>query len=383
MEQWAEVCLQEIADIGVRNSLHRDVYLENNEIVTHTTLADCPIVSGGHPALEISQAHKRYDLYPSSTILVSLGRFSSGIGLLEVEAYAEKNICAIGVHSKYVFPEYVFHALRWQSLKRKERWSQGRLRDLIIFLPPLATQRHIIDFMSKIDSITQKHEKVISLASQYTRAQYGEMIEKGLYSQPVYTIGEVVEHIEVGRRLPRDLLPSGTFALKGTPTNYSRYRVSELANENGTDPAIFNSSVLAYPNDLLWYRRSDEHTAEPIIVHQGGRPIAISNDWIRLVPSSNKVVKEFLAKFLEVNYGNSKALFQYKNSQEITDIISQMRIAIPSLHDQQMFASVASMTDAIIVNSRVVLDKLQFLYEAKLDEFFSSNTSMKGVSFDR
>ncbi|KQL43899.1 hypothetical protein AN963_20785 [Brevibacillus choshinensis] len=76
-------------------------------------------------------------LYPKGTILVSLGRYSRGVGMLKEVALAEVKICGLRANVNDVLPEYLFHVLRWYRMKQEDRWSQRQLKSLPIPLPPL------------------------------------------------------------------------------------------------------------------------------------------------------------------------------------------------------------------------------------------------------
>ncbi|WHY65012.1 restriction endonuclease subunit S [Neobacillus sp. SuZ13] len=365
MEYWQQVPLQDIAKIGIKCSLSRNEYFEKIQVVNHRTLSKYPVISSESQINEKSDPQKQYNLYPSGTILVSLGRFSHGIGLLEIEAYVEKSVCAVYVNSEYVLPEYLFHVLRWHQMKHKERWNQRWLSNLIITLPPKMKQKYIINLMSKIDSIKRKHENLILLASQYTLAQYGEIIEKGLHSEPISTLGQFVEKIEIGRKVQPNLLQSGTFVLKGKPKKYFENCLLEVKQGNG---GSLYPNVIAHKDDLLWYRYSDEQTFKPVRIHRWEMPVAISNEWIRLKPLQ-KISNEFLAKYLEVNYHHSKFIFQNKSRKEIIDILSDLSIKIPSIQNQQIFSSITVKASKIIADSRIAIEKMQLLYETYFDEF--------------
>ncbi|GFZ94139.1 hypothetical protein GCM10008018_45720 [Paenibacillus marchantiophytorum] len=369
VEDWQGVPLQEISTIGISTSLSRNLNIDKTQVVNYRTLSENNVISVENSKLEYSQPQKRYNLYSKGTILISLGKFSIGIGLLEIDAYAEQGICGIYINPDYALPEYIFYFLKWYRSKHNERWNQTLLGNILVPIPSKMEQKNIVDYMLKIDTIKRKREKLMSLASQYTLAQYGEIVEKGIRSQPVSTLGHLLDNIEVGQKIHRHQVNSGTLILKGKPNKYIHKHLIEI--EQGEQGSLY--PILAKPNDVLWYRYSNKQTIDPVIFHRWERPVAISNDWIRLTPS-NKVSKEFLAKYLEENYHDTKSLFQYKNRRELIAVISQLPIKVPSIQDQQMFSSIAIMTNKIISDNRVALDKMNSLYQTYADEIFLSRT---------
>lgn len=367
------VSLNEVARIGISNAIGSQIAdRESFSVITHGALSDYPVFSPDYPIVELSVAQRRYALYPAGTILVSMGRYSWGIGLLGMEAFTDRSVCGIIVNSTYVLPEYMYHVLRWYRSGDTRRWNQQFLKELTVPLPPIGEQAQIVKVLGSVDSTRRKQEKLILLLNEYIQSQYVSIIERELPSRPKSTLRELLVDIEVGTRVQSERLPSGTFVLKGKLTNYVGNQLTELSHDTDAYDLINQRLVFSHPDDVLWNRYSDEKVLQQLIINRWETPVVISNAWIRL-RTSNRLTKDVLVNYLRRNYENSKYIFRYSTRRELVELIGQLPITVPNVRDQEKFSTIASWADKAIFKTQESIAKLKILYLAYLDEMLFQN----------
>ncbi|MFC6232558.1 restriction endonuclease subunit S [Paenibacillus allorhizosphaerae] len=372
--RWREVPLGELVAMGANAG--RRWYVDvggEQRIVGYRSLSDDPMLAADDPRLEDTEGNKEYMLYPKGTILVSLGRYSRGVGMLQEAALAEVKICGLHVHVSDVLPEYLFHVLRWYRTKQVDRWSQQRLKSWPIPLPPLVVQRDIIEFISKLREIQHRRKRLIAMVLDYTKAQYETIIVKRSTYQPRGTLSDWIAHVEVGRQIPAHSLQEGVWYWKGRPDPFRKTPRSVEAGDRDNEWFIQHSAVFAGPGDILWYRHATEQTEGAVLVHRWERPVVISNDWIKVTPFPD-VPSEFLASYIKANYQHAGSLFQYRDRGQIADVILQLPTVVPSESDQEEYAMIARAAERMANSNKAAIRKLNILDESYMDDMFKTGT---------
>ncbi|NGM83949.1 hypothetical protein G5B47_16140 [Paenibacillus sp. 7124] len=369
--RWREVPLGELVTMGANTGRRCYVGVRGEQrIVGHQSLADDPMLAVDDPLLEDAEGNKEYMLYPKGTILVSLGRYSRGVGFLQGAALAEIKICGLRVDVSDVLPEYLFYVLRWYRMKQADRWSQRRLKSWPIPLPPLVIQREIVEFLSKLEEIQQCRKRLITMLSDYIKAQYDTIIVKGSTYQPRSTLSDWIYHVEVGRQLPAHFLQEGVWYWRGRPDPFRKTPRSVEVQSNYNE-RIQYSGVFSGPGDILWYRYASEQTEGSVLVHRWERPVVISNEWIKVTPLPG-VPSEFLAAYIKENYQRAEALFQYRDRGRIADMIKQLPTVVPSKIDQEEYAAIARATERMANANLDALHKLNIIYINYMEEMFGT-----------
>ncbi|MGF9697169.1 restriction endonuclease subunit S [Paenibacillus sp. MABNR03] len=370
--RWREVQLGEIVTMGANTGNRYYVGRQGEQkIVGHRSLADDPMLTDDDLLLEDAERNKEYILYPKGTILVSLGRHSRGVGFLQGAALAEITICGIRVDVSDVLPEYLFYVLRWYRMKQAGRWSQRRLKSWPIPLPPSIIQRDIVKFLLKLEEIQQSRKRLITMLSDYIKAQYDTIILKESTYQPRSKLSDWIYHVEVGRQIPEHILQEGIWYWKGRPDPFRKAPRSVVVQSNPIERTRY-SGVFSEPGDILWYRYANERTEGSVLVHRWERPVVISNEWIKVTPLPG-IPSEFLAAYIKENYQRAEALFQYRDRGRIADMIKQLPTVVPSKNEQEEYAAIARATEQMANTNLDSLHKLNILYENYMEKMFGTD----------
>lgn len=113
-------------------------------------------------------------LLPINTVLVAMyGATAGQIGLLKIETTTNQAVCAVLPNEKYI-PEYLFYYLKGKTQEllhmgtggAQPNISQSIIKNLLIPLPPMGSQREIVVNISKEQSFIDANIEIIKLFNE-------------------------------------------------------------------------------------------------------------------------------------------------------------------------------------------------------------------------
>lgn len=113
-------------------------------------------------------------LFPADTVLVAMyGATAGQVGLLKFESATNQAVCGILPNKKFI-PEFLFQALKDKKdviVKlagggAQPNISQGIIKNLEISLPPLETQKQIVEKIEAERELVEGNKKLIKIYEQ-------------------------------------------------------------------------------------------------------------------------------------------------------------------------------------------------------------------------
>jgi type I restriction enzyme S subunit len=145
---------------------------------------------------EYNAFRKRLSIRREDVLLTIVGTIGR-VAVVEEEfpAVFQRSVAVLRVRSELASPRYVFHALQSQDVKRQlaratNQSTQagvylGRLKEVVIPLPPLAEQRRIAEVLDKADALRAKRRQAIAKLDALPHSLFIEM-----FGDPVTRISE-------------------------------------------------------------------------------------------------------------------------------------------------------------------------------------------------
>ncbi|QWG36722.1 restriction endonuclease subunit S [Bacillus mycoides] len=370
--KWPSFPLGEISTLGKKSSVTKMLpkQLLGLNRVTHRDLSsDSYILNQKQSQKENFITGDR--VYGEGTILVSLDRMHRGIGLLMTEAVVASGICGIKIKSVKILPEYLLYYLLWirKYLPKQKPWTISYLRNLMIPVPPIQIQQHIVTVLSKINEINEKRRKAIMLIDNYVTALYFSQFNVVKNSESFWKgeLKEIIEEIELGSSFRNNKNLHSIPILKGYP-DLSQFEVWEENRE--IDETFIKNIPLARFGDILWNIKSDRDSKENlVIVHTWSYPIAFSDEWVRIKPLAN-ISSEYLAAFLRLEYPRISLMCRTHRQKDLSKKLSELQIYIPTQINQILFTSMVRKVNNISKIHHQSLLASELLNSVLNDRFF-------------
>jgi type I restriction enzyme S subunit len=170
---WVWVRLGEICHTATGGTPSRKVssfYCGNISWLKSGELNDGIIYDSEEKITEIALNSSSAKIFPRGTILIALyGATVGKLGILGINAATNQAICGIYINKKILIQKYLFyflHSYRKNLLKKRfggaqPNISQSIIKDIILPLPPLTEQQHIVEEIERRFSVADEIEKII------------------------------------------------------------------------------------------------------------------------------------------------------------------------------------------------------------------------------
>ena len=321
---------------------------------------------------------------PKGAVLVAMYGANVGrVGILGIDATTNQAVCHIVPEQDKADSRYIFHALQQKLPEFISRGvggaqpniSQQIIRDTKVFLPPIATQKHIAAILDQAEELRSKRRSAIALLDELGRSVFLEMFGDSTINPKEWNIcklSDLVNEFRYGSsnksqisgkpilRIPN--IVGGTINLddlKLVPVDDSEFKRLQMKNgdilfvrTNGNPDfvgrcAVFDQSLvshLAFP--------TDEYIFASYLIRA------------RLIP---KIVNStFLREFLLGDSGRRQLRSGCKTSAGQFNVnipsLSSISVPLPPLALQQQFAKRIEAIETLKATHRQSLAKLDTLF---------------------
>jgi type I restriction enzyme S subunit len=261
-------------------------------------------------------------LMPEDTVLIALTGTTTGVvGYLTFEACANQSVTGI-LPSKKHHPKYLYYYLK--SIRNKiladayggaqKHISQGYVKDLIIPLPPLATQKRIAEILDAADALKRKDQQLLKKYDELAQAIFIDMFGDPVKNEKgweVKTIEQMVKKSKhsikrgpFGGALKKEIfvddgyLVYEQFHALNNDFNFGRYYITE---EKYNELIAFDVK----PNDII-ISCSGVYLGKLAIVPENSKPGIINQALLKLTLDENVYKNDFFVKvFTQENFKNT------------------------------------------------------------------------------
>jgi len=231
MDSKNKLKIKEIAEVitGGTPSTSNTIYWENGDIpwIRSGELKNCKIYDSELKITKKGLDNSSTRLLPIKTVLIALTGATTGqVGLLEFEACANQSVTGILPSKKHI-PEYLFYYLRSQRsnvLKKsyggaQKHISQEFVKNIIVPLPPLETQKQIVSQLEKLEKLKEKREQNIQECDELIKSIFYDMFGDPVKNEKKWVVKKLEDVAEVKGRVgwkgykKTDLRDSGPLVL--------------------------------------------------------------------------------------------------------------------------------------------------------------------------
>lgn len=321
-------------------------------------------------------------IFPKGTILLSIFATLGDIGILDIDAACNQAIAGIKIHnSDKISTDYLYYYLR--SLKpyferigrgvAQNNINQTILKQTLVPVPPLGTQRKIVAILNKVEAAQRLRAEADALVQDLVQSVFLEMfgdpisnplgwekqklgdlcvIRRGASPRPIKNyLGGTVPWIKIGDGTKGDDLYIST--------------TDEKIIEDGVSKSVFlkrGSLIFANCGVSLGFAR---------IINIDG---CIHDGWLALEEIKPNLNKIFLLKLI-----NSISDYFRKTAPEGTQpnlntgIMKSFLIPVPPLELQEQFALFVSIHEDSKMNRRESTEEIRMLYNSLLSKAFTGD----------
>jgi type I restriction enzyme S subunit len=170
---------------------------------------------------------KKCNLLPANSILLSCIGDIGKVGILKSEGTSNQQITALISNSK-IHPDFLYYYLMYKKSEIEDLANKAvvailnneRLKELLIPLPPLATQKRIADILDTADALRRKDQELLTKYDQLAQAIFIDMFGDPVKNEKGWEVKKLGEHI--------DSIRYGT----GSPPEYSTFGIPFIRATN-------------------------------------------------------------------------------------------------------------------------------------------------------
>ena len=257
------------------------------------------------------------------------------------------------VPSRELNPRYLFHYLKQIRFPKDTGYSRHFkfLKEAPIPVPPLDTQKRIVDALDKAQELINKRKQQIEMLDEFLQSVFLDMFGdpfKNTKQWATGTIRDVVSNVKYGTSKKAKTKDGQYPILRMNNITYSgAWDFTDLKyidlEENELEQYLVRSG------DILFNRTNSRELVGKTAVYRQNYPMAYAGYLIR-VRANDKANPEFIAAYLNTRYG--KLVLEHMcrniigmaniNAQELQDIT----IYIPPIILQDEFARIVKTTNA-------------------------------------
>lgn len=282
---------------------------------------------------------------------------------------------------------YLHHYLRLEEVRangqRRMTGSGGQRRvpasflaDLAIPLPPLEEQRRIAAILDQAETLRTQRRTALALLDSLTQSLFLDMFGDPVANPKGWAIGKIGDMLESASY--------GTSEKSGTEGEFPVLRMNNITRNGDLDLGDLkymdlhqadHEKYLVRAGDVLFNRtNSAELVGKAAIVPASAPPLAYAGYLVRLrVNEANHPM--YLARFLNTPYAKRMLRGMCKSIVGMANInakeIQAMRIALPPLPLQQIFATRIASIEALKATHRRALAALDALFASLQQRAFT------------
>jgi type I restriction enzyme, S subunit len=309
------------------------------------------------------------------------------------------------VPSQYVNKDFLYYLLDRSVEKLKERVhgstmkhiKKGELDDLQVEVPPLYEQRKIAAILSSVDEAIKKTEAIIEQTekvkkglmqqlfmkgighTKFKKTEIGEIPEEWIIS----TFGSIFKQIKSGisRRFVHEDV--GYPVIRSTNIDGNKLRLDDLKYWYTTDPqgVDLKNYILENGDLLINFINSLSQIGKCCIFEPQNRPYIYTTNIFSIKVDEKRIINKYF-------YYYSQTDMYKKDIQNITKpAVNQasftkadfegLKIALPSIQEQQKIVDILSSIDNKIVTEEEKLNKLSTLKRGLMQVLLTGKVRVK------
>ncbi|AKB75038.1 Type I restriction-modification system, specificity subunit S [Methanosarcina lacustris Z-7289] len=324
---------------------------------------------------------------PQNSILIAMyGATAGKIGLLKIRATINQAILAVVPQedTDYLFLYYSLNQIMPNVVKTQTQGSgQPNLNAAIIksnnvLLPPLPEQQKIASILSKVDEQIEQTEQIIEKTEVLKKGLMQKLLIKGIgHTEFKKTeLGEIPEEWEIGN------LSNISQVVMGQSPTGDTYNTTGEGKPLINGPSEFNER---YPTPVKWTSKPTKicKIGDILFCVRGntlGRMNFADQEYcigrgIAAISGLKNLGDTNFVHMLLTKEGTE--LYRRANGEGSTfpnikrDQLNEIKIAVPSLPEQQKIASILSKVDSQIQDNQSYLHKLQELRKGLMQDLLT------------
>ena len=304
-------------------------------------------------------------------------------------AYRVSGKCWVNNHAHVLKPkdgvdvDYLCYSLMNYDVSKivngatRKKLTQADMREMIIPLPDLPTQRRIATTLDKVSEGIDLCRKMLGDLDELVKSQFVEMFgdmffnTMKLQEQELYTVADIVSGITKGRKIIGDNLKEVPYmAVSNVKEGYIDW--ATVKTIEATQDEIDQYRLM--PNDILMTEGGDPDKLGRGAIIKEPPQNCIHQNHIFRVRLSNSVLPEYFAEYLQHQKAKRYFLACAKQTTGIASInMRQLRalpVLVPPLEQQRLFAQYVTKVQETRLKEQNCLKGLEVLKKALMQKYF-------------
>lgn len=301
-------------------------------------------------------------MFPQNSVLITCIGNIGHVGIISKPSSSNQQITAIKPNEKLLTPEYLYY---WTIKHKKllEHVSNSAvvpilnnksLRNIKIKLPPLETQKQIVEILDQADKLRKKREKSIEKIEKFGFSVFTSMF--GNISNPKVSkipLGNLIKSgPQNGIYKPASEYGSGTQIIRidgyDNGDVISDMNSFKLLNLTSTE----KQKYLVSNNDILINRvNSPSHLGKSAIIMNLSTPAVFESNMMKFSVDENQVLPRFAAFNLSLPYLKRQILNMARDAVNQSSInqqdVQSLEICVPNILLQKRFIEIIESSDSL------------------------------------
>lgn len=379
-EDWQEKRIGEFAEVitGGTPSTAKKEYWDNGTVpwIPSGDLKDKPLRFAHVFITKEGLKNSAARIMPKKSVLIALTGATTGqTAILEFEASANQSVTGI-LPSKEHIPEYLYYYLR--TIRNRildlaygggqPHISQGFVKNLIIPLPPFATQKRIVQILEKAEQAKKKREDADKLTDEYLKSVFYEMFGDEKKFEEV-KLGDVAKFCMGGT-------PAST-EINSSQANIPWIKGSDLDREYIhhaenfiTEKGMKNSRAKYYPSGTILIGRAGQGKTRATTAILKFKSTT-NETMIAIFPNYEKILSEYIHFNLKSRYQELRDIGGENQRGGITQAdLNKLEFPLPPLPLQQKFAKIVEHVEKLKEKQKKSQEQIENLFNSLMQKAF-------------
>lgn len=327
----------------------------------------------------ISGYHNKYNFEESKIIIGRVGAHCGNIHLTKPKSWITDNALYIDKYIVEYNEDYLLYALRnvnlnqYASQSGQPLISAGRIKDVLLPLPPLETQKKIAAILDAADAYRQKTKALIAKYEELTQSLFLEMFGDPVRNEMGWEkkqLNDLLIFLTSGSRgWAKYYSFSGTIFLRIQNVGYNKLRLEDLTYVKAPSSAEAKRTLVEAGDVLLSITADLGRSA----VVPEDFPVAHISQHLAILRLKKEVNPNYVSAYISSNGGQTLFLKLDKGGVKaglnFTDIKSY-EIMVPPISLQNQFATRIQKIKAQKAQAQQSFEKAEELFNSLLQRAF-------------
>lgn len=331
-------------------------------------------------------ANSSAKLFPPNTVLIAMyGATIGACSILAVEA-ATNQACAALLPSKRFYPEYMYYYINYKKdeiiLKgvggAQPNISATILKDILIPLPPLETQKKIVAILDKAQALIDARKEQIRLMDELIQSVFYEMFGDPVTNPKgweVGTINDLTKKTQYGTSKKAHETDGEYPVLRMNNITYSGgLKFSSLKYVDLDEKEL--EKYLVYTGELLFNRTNSKELVGKTAVYRKTKPMAYAGYLVKLKANSRGNT-EYISAYLNSQHGKATLLNMAKSIVGMANInaeeLKKIKINLPPVEIQNNFAVIVTEIEEKKKQLAKALDDYELNFKSIMQKAFNGS----------